>query len=163
VRAFSAGADDVVPHSIDRAELLARLLAIIRRSCKCSQPSLQVGKISLNPARGEVRVDGQEVYLTGREFEILHALLLRKNIVLSKETLIAHLYNGMDERDAKIIDVFICKTRSKLAKAGAPNVIATVWGHGYTVRDAPRDSQAPVPAQPAQRVQQTRSSALSAA
>ena len=56
-------------------------------------------------------------------------------MVLTKEVFLNHLYGGMDEPEMKIIDVFICKLRKKLAEAGAPNLIGTVWGRGYTVRD----------------------------
>ncbi len=62
-------------------------------------------------------------------------------MVLTKEVFLNHLYGGMDEPEVKIIDVFICKLRKKLAEAGARDVIGTVWGRGYTVRDP-----APVPA-----------------
>jgi two-component system cell cycle response regulator CtrA len=56
--------------------------------------------------------------------------------VLSKENFLDHLYGGMDEPDSKIIDVFVCKLRKKLQTAGANNVIGTVWGRGYIIRDA---------------------------
>ena len=63
-------------------------------------------------------------------------LVMRKGMVLTKDVFLNHLYGGLDEPEVKIIDVFICKLRKKLAEAGAPNVIGTVWGRGYTVRDA---------------------------
>ena len=69
-------------------------------------------------------------------------------MVLTKEAFLSHLYGGMDEPEAKIIDVFICKLRRKLSDAGAPSVIGTVWGRGYTVRD-PVSRPVPVAAQAA--------------
>ena len=78
---------------------------------------------------------GQPVHLTGKEYAILELLVLRKGMVLTKEAFLNHLYGGMDEPEMKIIDVFICKLRKKLAMAGADNLIGTVWGRGYMIRD----------------------------
>ena len=57
-------------------------------------------------------------------------------MALTKEAFLNHLYGGMDEPEMKIIDVFICKLRKKLAQAGADNLIGTVWGRGYMMRDS---------------------------
>ncbi|MBC7800708.1 MAG: winged helix-turn-helix transcriptional regulator, partial [Gemmatimonadaceae bacterium] len=67
---------------------------------------------------------------------------LRKGMVLTKEAFLNHLYGGMDEPEMKIIDVFICKLRKKLAAAGADQIIGTIWGRGYMVRDQPAHSPA---------------------
>ena len=83
----------------------------------------------------EVSVGGQIVHLTGKEYSILELLVLRKGMVLTKEAFLNHLYGGMDEPEMKIIDVFICKLRKKLAMAGAGNLIGTVWGRGYMIRE----------------------------
>ena len=82
-----------------------------------------------------VSVDDQPVHLTGKEYAILELLVLRKGMVLTKEAFLNHLYGGMDEPEMKIIDVFICKLRKKLALAGAGNLIGTVWGRGYMIRE----------------------------
>src|SRR6202790_1332443 len=118
--------------------------AITRWSKEFSQPTLRVGPIELNLDSREVTVDGQEVHLTGKEYSLLELMVLRKGMVLTKEAFLNHLYGGMDEPDAKIIDVFICKLRKKLAVAGADNLIGTVWGRGYTIREPIDDSLAPV-------------------
>jgi len=89
----------------------------------------------LNLDSHEVAVDGQPVHLTGKEYAILELLVLRKGMVLTKEAFLNHLYGGMDEPEMKIIDVFICKLRKKLALAGADNLIGTVWGRGYMIRE----------------------------
>ena len=109
--------------------------AIVRRSKGFSQPSLRVGSLLLNLDSHEVSVDGQPVHLTGKEYAILELLVLRKGMVLTKEAFLNHLYGGMDEPEMKIIDVFICKLRKKLAMAGADNLIGTVWGRGYMIRE----------------------------
>src|SRR6185437_7754387 len=83
-----------------------------------------------------VTVDGQPVHLTGKEYSSLELLVLLKGMVLTKEALLNHLYGGMDEPEMKIIDVFICKLRKKVAMAGAGNLIGTVWGRGYMIRES---------------------------
>jgi two-component system cell cycle response regulator CtrA len=135
VRGFGVGADDFITKPFDKAELLARMQAIIRRSKGFSQPLLSVGNLKLNLDSREVMVNNTPVNLTGKEYAILELLVLRKGMVLTKEAFLNHLYGGMDEPEMKIIDVFICKLRKKLASAGAPNVIGTVWGRGYMVRE----------------------------
>lgn len=135
VKALSMGADDVMTKPFDRAELLARMQAVIRRSKGFSQPTLRLGPVQLNLDSRDVLVHGLPVHLTGKEYAILELLVLRKGMVLTKEAFLNHLYGGMDEPEMKIIDVFVCKLRKKLALAGAGNVIGTVWGRGYTVRE----------------------------
>ncbi|MCI0752600.1 response regulator transcription factor, partial [Teichococcus vastitatis] len=135
VRALDMGADDFITKPFDQQELVARVQAIIRRAKGFSQPTLAVGPLTLNLGSREVLVDGREVQLTGKEYAILELLTLRKGVVLSKDVFLNHLYGGIDEPEAKIIDVFICKLRKKLAQAGAGELIGTVWGRGYILRE----------------------------
>jgi DNA-binding response OmpR family regulator len=82
------------------------------------------------------RVNSKSVHLTGKEYQMLELLSLRKGTTLTKEMFLNHLYGGMDEPELKIIDVFVCKLRKKLATAtGGDNYIETVWGRGYVLRD----------------------------
>ncbi|WP_188897240.1 response regulator transcription factor CtrA [Caldovatus sediminis] len=136
VKGFGMGADDFITKPFDAAELVARIHAIVRRAKGFSQPALVVGPLCLNLDSREVTVGGRPVHLTGKEYAILELLTLRKGVVLTKEAFLNHLYGGIDEPEAKIIDVFICKLRKKLAQAGADNLIGTVWGRGYVLRDA---------------------------
>jgi two-component system cell cycle response regulator CtrA len=135
VRGFGMGADDYITKPFDQQELIARIQAIVRRAKGFSQPTLTVGPLTLNLGSREVMVEGANVHLTGKEYAVLELLTLRKGIVLTKEAFLNHLYGGMDEPEVKIIDVFICKLRKKLAQAGAPDLIGTVWGRGYVLRD----------------------------
>ena len=135
VKGLGMGADDFLTKPFDRAELLARIQAVIRRSKGFSQPTVRLGGVKLNLDSREVTVDGREVRLTGKEYSILELLILRKGMVLTKEAFLNHLYGGLDEPEVKIIDVFVCKLRKKLARAGAGNLIGTVWGRGYMIRD----------------------------
>jgi DNA-binding response OmpR family regulator len=76
------------------------------------------------------------VPLTGKEYCIFELLSLRKGIVVTKQVLLDHLYGGIDEPELKIIDVFVCHLRKKLAQAtGGKHCIETIWGRGYRVRD----------------------------
>jgi two-component system cell cycle response regulator CtrA len=135
VRGFGAGADDFITKPFDGQELVARIQAVVRRAKGFAQPTLTIGGLTLNLASREVTVDGVPVHLTGKEYAVLELLTLRKGTVLTKEAFLNHLYGGMDEPEVKIIDVFICKLRKKLAQAGADNLIGTVWGRGYVMRD----------------------------
>ena len=135
VKGFGMGADDYITKPFDKSELIARIQAVIRRSKGYSQPLLRIGNLQLNLDSRDVAVNEQPVHLTGKEYAILELLVLRKGMVLTKEAFLNHLYGGIDEPEMKIIDVFICKLRKKLAQAGAGNLIGTVWGRGYMMRD----------------------------
>jgi two-component system cell cycle response regulator CtrA len=136
IRGFNSGADDYITKPFNREELIARIHAIVRRSQGHAQSIITTGKLSINLDAKTVEVDGHPVHLTGKEYQILELLSLRKGSTLTKEMFLNHLYGGMDEPEVKIIDVFICKLRKKLASAtGGENYIETVWGRGYVLRD----------------------------
>lgn len=136
LKGFGFGADDYMTKPFHREELVARIHAIIRRSKGHSQSVIRTGRICVNLDAKTVDVDGKTVHLTGKEYQMLELLSLRKGTTLTKEMFLNHLYRGMDEPELKIIDVFICKLRKKLAEAtGGQNHIETVWGRGYVLRD----------------------------
>ena len=136
LRGFGFGADDYMTKPFNREELQARIQAIIRRSKGHSQAIIKTGEIVVNLDARSVQVKGKAVNLTGKEYQILELLSLRKGTTLTKEMFLNHLYGGMDEPELKIIDVFICKLRKKLATAaGGKHYIETVWGRGYVLRD----------------------------
>jgi two-component system cell cycle response regulator CtrA len=143
VKSLSLGADDFLAKPYDRRELIARIQAIVRRAKGYAEPVLRIGRLSVDLGAHCVEVDGKTIPLTNKEYCVLEMLSLRKGATLSKETFLNHLYGGVDEPDSKIIDVFICKLRKKLAEvAGGENYIETVWGRGYVLRD-PTAEQAP--------------------
>ena len=129
MRGFGSGADDYLTKPFHREELIARIHAIIRRSKGHSQSIIKTGDIEVNLDGKTVEVRGNTVHLTGKEYQMLELLSLRKGTTLTKEMFLNHLYGGMDEPELKIIDVFICKLRKKLSEAtGRENHIETVWG-----------------------------------
>ena len=148
LKALAAGADDVIERDVDKAELAARIRAIVRRSRRFSQSQLQVCGVTLNVDGQDVVASGVRVHFTNKEFAVLQLLVLRRNMVMTKEAILSELYGGMDEPEAKIIDVFVCKIRSKLLKAGLPNVISTVWGRGYSVKDIADEGSMITPVHP---------------
>jgi two-component system cell cycle response regulator CtrA len=141
-RALNLGADDVISGAYDNHELVARIQAIIRRSGGFASSQVRVGNLTVDLGTRDVWVDGVSVRLTEKEFQVLEALVLKKGHVLTKDHFLNYLYGGMDEPDAKIIDVFICKLRKKLANAGGDNLISTVWGRGYVIREPEADTAA---------------------
>ena len=142
LKGFGFGADDYMTKPFHREELVARIHAIIRRSKGHAQSVIRTGEINVNLDAKTVDVNGEMVHLTGKEYHMLELLSLRKGTTLTKEMFLNHLYGGMDEPELKIIDVFICKLRKKLAEAtGGHNHIETVWGRGYVLREPGVHSQ----------------------
>jgi len=142
VRGLGFGADDYMTKPFHKDELVARIHAIVRRSKGHAQSVIETGDLRVNLDTKTVEVNGQRVHLTGKEYQMLELLSLRKGTTLTKEMFLNHLYGGMDEPELKIIDVFICKLRKKLQTAtGGQHYIETVWGRGYVLRN-PGDEHA---------------------
>jgi len=136
IKGLGFGADDYLTKPFDKRELIARIQAIVRRSKGHSDSVIKTGRLTVNLDTRTVTVGERPLHLTGKEYGILELLSLRKGTTLTKEMFLNHLYGGMDEPELKIIDVFICKLRKKLAHAcGGANYIETVWGRGYVLRD----------------------------
>ncbi|HUN42564.1 MAG TPA: response regulator transcription factor [Acetobacteraceae bacterium] len=134
-RALDQGADDFITTPCDAEELFARIRAIVRRSQGHAKSVLRLGPVELSLDRREVRVHGQQLHLSRREFAVLELLFLKQGVILNKVAFLNHLYCGMEEPEMKTIDVIICRLRKKLAVAGVPTLIDTVWGCGYILRD----------------------------
>ncbi|MDI2091071.1 response regulator transcription factor [Commensalibacter oyaizuii] len=136
VQAFQFGIDDYVVIPFYVSELIARCKAVLRRVDKVvADRVVQVDNLKVNLETREVFVNQNPVHLTGKEYMILEMLVLRRGVLISKNTILNYLYteNG-EEPDMKIIDVFVCKLRKKLQKSGAGDLISTMWGQGYIFR-----------------------------
>ena len=110
--------------------------AIVRLSEGYRESMSRTGKLAVDLDARVVSVDDQPVQLTGKEYAILELLTVQKDTIFTREMLLNHLYGGRDEPELKIIDVFVCKLRKKLAQAtGGDHYIETVWGRGYMLRE----------------------------
>jgi two-component system cell cycle response regulator CtrA len=136
VKGLGIGADDYLTKPFQKDELVARIHSIVRRSRGHAQSVIQTGELVVNLDTKTVEVNSARVHLSSKEYQMLELLSLRKGTPLSKEMFLNHLYGGIDEPEVKIIDVFICKLRKKLANASnGKNFVETLWGRGHVLRD----------------------------
>ena len=136
VRGLGFGADDYMTKPFHKDELVARIHAIVRRSKGLAESVINTGDLCVNLDAKTVKIGGAHVHLTPKEYQILELLSLRRGTTLTKEMFLNNLYGGMDEPVIKIIDVFMCKLRKKLANASnGKDYIETVWGRGYVMRE----------------------------
>jgi two-component system cell cycle response regulator CtrA len=141
VKGLRIDADDYLSKPFHKDELVARISAVVRRAKSHDQSVIQIDDLVINLASKTAEINGARVHLSGKEYQMLELLSLRKGTMITKEMFINHLYGGMDEPDFKIIDVFICKLRKKLVHASnGKNFIHTVWGNGYVLREPLEDS-----------------------
>ena len=138
VKGLGSGADDYLTKPFHKDELVARIYAIVRRSKGHAEAAIHCGDLTIRVEAKQAEIGGRIVNLTGKEYQMLDLLATRQGNTITKEMFLNHLDGGMDEPEMKIIDVFICKLRKKLADAsGGKNYIETVWGRGYVLRDEP--------------------------
>ena len=143
VKCLRAGADDYMSKPYHSDELIARMHAIARRAKAHSRSVIEMGNLAIDLDSKSVIAAGNKVNLTIKEYQMLEALTLRKGATLSKNALLSQLYGGMDEPEQKIIDVFVCKLRKKLAAAShGQSYIVTDWGRGYRLQDPSSHKQA---------------------
>jgi two-component system, cell cycle response regulator CtrA len=136
IKGLGLGADDYLLKPFHKDELIARIRAIVRRSRGHAQSLIVVGGLVLDIDTKSVELNGERVHLTSKEYQMLELMALRKGVTMTKEMFLNNMYGGLDEPEAKIVDVFVCKLRKKLAKASAGwNYIETIWGRGYALRE----------------------------
>ncbi|WP_428410372.1 response regulator transcription factor [Hyphococcus sp.] len=138
LRAFSVGADDFLIKPVNPAELKMRVHAVSRRMTGRAETSFELGKLTVHLDGRDPEVDGERIKLSHREHAIFNYLSRNLGRVVPKESVYEAVYGSMDcEPFEKVIDVYICKLRKKLAEAtDGEQYIETVYCRGYKM-DAP--------------------------
>lgn len=134
VEGLDSGADDYLVKPFERAELLARLRALLRRRPPRGSAFLVTGDLRLNPDTREALRGDRELELTGREFELLEHLLRNERLVVSREKLLDEVWDYGPYAETNTIDVFVSNLRRKLEAGGEPRLLHTVRGSGYVLR-----------------------------
>jgi DNA-binding response OmpR family regulator len=131
VRGLDCGADDYLVKPFVEEELFARLRAVTRRADRPVRETLRAGDLEIDAAGREVTVAGKRLQLGATEFRMLEFLTRNAGIAFSRERLLEQLWEYDFEGTSNIIDVYVSQLRRKLKRAGAGEVIRTVWGVGY--------------------------------
>lgn len=127
------GADDYLVKPFAFEELCARIRALIRRRYETKSPSIHLGEVEIDTARQSVLVQGEPVALTPTEYALLELLALRRGRVVTREQILAQLYESEDEVASNVVEVLVCSLRKKIQPAGTPPVIVTRRGRGYLI------------------------------
>lgn len=144
VESLVAGADDYLIYATQHEEMGARIEAVVRRSRGITSSVIKIRNLAVDLHSHCASVGSIPLNLTRKEYEILETLVVRKGRPVDKESLMNILYGHEDEPNIKIIDVFICKLRKKLeVLMGDKNIIETIWGRGYMIRDHKDDFLVP--------------------
>jgi two-component system, OmpR family, response regulator MprA len=136
VEGLDSGADDYLVKPFERAELLARVRALLRRRPPRGTASIVVGDLNLNPDRREARRGERPLDLTSREFELLEHLMHNERLVVSRESLLEEVWGYAPFSETNTVDVFISNLRRKLEAGGEARMLHTVRGAGYVLRAA---------------------------
>jgi DNA-binding response OmpR family regulator len=134
VEGLDSGADDYLPKPFERAELLARIRALLRRRPPRGSAAVVVGDLLLNPDSREVKRGDREIELTNREFELLEYLARNQKLVVSRERLLEDVWGYDPFEQTNTIDVFISNVRRKLEEGGEPRMLHTKRGAGYVLK-----------------------------
>ena len=129
LRGFELGVDEYIAKPFSPKILVARVEALLRRTNSANEKNLEYGGIVLNRSAHEVIIDGEKVDLSYKEFELLSYFMENKDIALSRERILNHVWDYDYFGDARTIDTHVKKLRSKMGEKG--KYIKTIWGMGY--------------------------------
>jgi DNA-binding response OmpR family regulator len=135
IKGLNIGADDYIAKPFDFSELLARLRSVIRRSKGKPAPVIVIGDLTMDTNSREIRRGGRDIKLSSREYNMLEYLALNKNRVIGRTELMEHIYEMDADPDSNIIDVYINYLRNKIDKDFAVQLIHTVRGAGYVLKE----------------------------
>lgn len=134
LQGFQLGVDEYISKPFSPKILVARIEAILRRTGQASEGELlSCGGITVDKAAHRVLIDGKEIELSYKEFELLTYFLENKGIALSREKILNHVWNYDYFGDARTIDTHVKKLRSKMEGKG--DMIKTIWGIGYKLEE----------------------------
>lgn len=145
IKGLGFGADDFLSKPFNMGELIARVKAIIRRWQGHSDSIIEVADLRINMDSHTTSIKSEAIHLTAKEQALLEFMAMKKGHVVTKEQFLTHLYNGMDDPELKIVDVFVHKVRKKIMQVSGENYIQTFWGRGYALKapaDMPEDQRA---------------------
>ena len=126
---FELGVDEYISKPFSPKILVARVEAILRRTNQLDDGDIEVGGIYINQSAHEVKIDGEPIDLSFKEFELLTYFVTNQGVALSRERLLNNVWNYDYFGDARTIDTHVKKLRSKLGEKG--EYIKTIWGMGY--------------------------------
>jgi DNA-binding response OmpR family regulator len=149
ILALDMGADDVLTQLCGVEEILARVRAVVRRRFGHVDSKLRCGRLELSLVVHEAKVDDVPLRLGPKEYLLLEFLILKRGSAVSKTACMTHLYGTDEYPEAKTIDVVLCRLRKRLAPYGLSDMIESVWGYGFKLRDP--GANAALPGMPAVR------------
>ena len=136
VKGLQTGGDDYMTKPFSFSELLARVHALIRRSSRVAEPStLHAGDLTLDLLTREVERGKEEISLPSREFSLLEHLLRNKGRIVSKTSILEHVYDYSFDPQTNVVDVLVCRVRNKIDKDFDKKLIHTVRGMGYVLKE----------------------------
>ncbi|MGB8320847.1 MAG: response regulator transcription factor [Ignavibacteriaceae bacterium] len=135
IEGLNIGADDYLTKPFSFEELVARARALLRRISVSKTTDLKAGDLTLDTQSHKVIREGNEITLTPKEYAILEYLIRNKNKIISRTILTEHVYDYHFDTDTNVIDVYINKLRNKIDKGFEKQLLNTVRGIGYMIKD----------------------------